>query len=209
MHMAMCPQHLVYTQLAMHRLHAHIVCGCWLLCAQVGIRKHYGMFNASLSRIFRRTAWGMSWRPQKLLVLHPEVQIAGTANLTEYTQVVLSILQMALLLGRTAVIPDVPCHATWMHHPGINPSQFCAPPIDPTHYNSLPYMFPPALVHGATPHGPRELRVAAAELLVDGCREMGDGTLNGEHELHDTLFDHVVLEMGDLVVGLRLPAIML
>jgi hypothetical protein len=84
--------------------------------SQVGIRKYYGLFNATVTRSLRLpvrrggqelqhgrprqhhrlqgSPWGMAAPPRHLLVLHPSVDLTQSLSFKEYQQLVMGLLQV-------------------------------------------------------------------------------------------------------------------
>jgi hypothetical protein len=94
-------------------------------------------------------------------------------------------VQVAVLLDRAAVIPDLPCATSWLHHPEREAARRCSTPLNLTqHTNSIPYAYPPALVHGREPHKERTIKIATAEFLDDACQQGFAGSLTDPEWCH-------------------------
>ncbi|KAJ9534957.1 hypothetical protein QJQ45_029626, partial [Haematococcus lacustris] len=104
-----------------HRLQPHYVHG---YNVKTGMYKMHGRFNWSLTQTLHRARrmnngmFGSGRAAEPLLALAPWVPLHNLSSLEQYHNVVGGLMKAAFVLGRTAVIPDLPVTLPWLHKGG-------------------------------------------------------------------------------------------
>ncbi|GFH24871.1 hypothetical protein HaLaN_22741 [Haematococcus lacustris] len=86
--------------------------------------KMHGRFNWSLTQTLHRARrmnngmFGSGRGAEPLLALAPWVPLHKVSSLEQYNDVVGGLMKAAFVLGRTAVIPDLPVTLPWLHKGG-------------------------------------------------------------------------------------------
>ncbi|GAX76828.1 hypothetical protein CEUSTIGMA_g4274.t1 [Chlamydomonas eustigma] len=160
----------------------------------------------AIRKVLGRYHWGRSGsphheyqsgrRPQRLLALSPDIDLSLTRNATEYSIVLLGLIQVAAAMGRAFVLPDLPCHTTWLHRHPEEAVQTCQVTETAQVASELPEKVPPMhLVDGAIPYAyPYRLSIIDEEHL-DLPGEMG------REARRELLSDKTVHEFSSLLTG--------
>jgi len=103
--------------------HAHFVPTYRFGSSKVAMRKLINRYNWTLAAsVYKQSQGGpvspyLSRHPvQKVIALAPNLDIAKVArSREEYHLIVLGLMQLSVLSQRTALLPNIPCEADWVH----------------------------------------------------------------------------------------------